>query len=105
MRRELYAPFAAALILAFLCGGIALADIPTLEDKGRIMDGALPLDAGSSSTPSTSDWNNDGAIDLLVGSSQGYVKLYLNQGNNLSPHFNGYSHLECAGVPINMTAG
>ena len=95
---------AACLLLLAWCGA-AWADIPVLQNKGQILNGAVPLDAGSGSTPSTADWNNDGAIDLLVGSAEGYVKLFLNHGTSLAPKLNGYTHLECAGVPINMTAG
>jgi len=33
------------------------------------------------------DWNNDGSYDLITGNDEGYVNLYLNNGNNISPDF------------------
>jgi len=96
---------ATACILMFIWCGSVCADIPELINKGMVMEMLAPLNGGASSTPSTTDWNNDGAIDLLVGNSAGYVRLYLNFGTNLAPIFNGFSRLECAGIPINMTAG
>ena len=92
-------------ILILIWCGTVWADIPELVNKGKVMEVMAPLNGGPSSTPCVTDWNNDGAIDLLVGNSAGYIRLYLNSGTNFYPLFNGYSQLKCAGVYINMTAG
>lgn len=94
-----------ATILILIWCGTAGADIPELVNKGLIMEVMAPLNGGPSSTPCVADWNNDGANDLLVGNSTGYVRLYLNYGTNIVPRLNGYTNLKCGGVAINMTAG
>jgi WD40 repeat protein len=38
------------------------------------------LDVGARATPTLTDWNNDGMIDLVVGSYDGKIRVYLNDG-------------------------
>ncbi len=71
---------------------------PVLTYVGLIQVGGVALDAGDYSTPWTNDWNQDGLIDLLVGASDGKVRLYINVGSNANPTFNttGYVVLASA---------
>ena len=88
-----------ALILIF--SGPAWADPPELQDKGKIEEGGATLDVGYCASPTMVDWNNDGAKDLIVGATDlscgGTIWLYLNQGTDLNPVFDGYSMLEMNG--------
>jgi hypothetical protein len=91
-----------ALLLVFC--GLVWADPPELQDKGKIQDGGSALHVDWNASPTTADWNNDGAKDLIVGEADGgNIRLYLNQGTDLNPVFNGYTQLEMNGNPIAMT--
>lgn len=45
------------------------------------------IDVGTYSVPSLADWNNDGLLDLIVGTGYGYIRIYLNSGTYLEPQF------------------
>ena len=45
------------------------------------------IDVGDNSFPSFLDANNDGLIDLIVGSKAGSIRLYINDGSATRPHF------------------
>ncbi len=47
----------------------------------------LNIDIGTYSVPSTTDWNNDGLMDLIVGTGTGKVRVYLNIGTKTKPEF------------------
>lgn len=94
------------LSLAFLCAGVLWADMPGLEPGVFIQDGSKNLEVNLYSAPTSVDWNNDGAKDLVVGQIMyGYVWLYLNQGTDLNPLFKGGSMIESNGSPIAVTWG
>ncbi|MHC4941938.1 MAG: hypothetical protein ACYTG7_02860 [Planctomycetota bacterium] len=98
--------FAAGAFLIF-GAGTALGDCPFLPEGVTIMDGADPLDKGPQSNPCMVDWNNDGKKDLLVGvyTLSNNIWLFINQGTNSNPVFNGGVNVESNGVPISVTAG
>ena len=97
---------AAACALFFLCSGFLLADEPYLEKGVYIYDGSNPLSVDRHSTPTVVDWNNDGRKDLVIGQfTYGYIWLYLNQGTDLNPVFNGGSLIQSNGSPITTTYG
>jgi hypothetical protein len=91
-------------VLLFLFCNQARADLPALEDKGKIQNGGVALKVDDHAAPTTVDWNNDGAKDLVVGEgSGGQIRLYLNLGTDLNPIFNGYTELKVNGNPIAMS--
>ena len=92
--------FSTGVLVVVFCG-LAWADPPDLQDMGKIEDGGVALTVTYHAAPTMADWNNDGAKDLIVGDgSGGYVRLYLNQGTDLNPVFNGHTKLEMNGNPI-----
>ena len=92
------------VIIAFLFASTILADEPLLQEGLQIKDGLLPLNKGPYSVPAVADWNNDGAKDLIVGQwNDGHIHLFLNQGTDLNPAFNGSTLIEAAGQPITTT--
>ncbi len=92
--------------LFVLLAGTAQVDPPNLEDGVYVYDGASPLAVGLMSAPTVIDWNNDGKKDLLVGHfDQGYISLYLNQGTDANPVFDGGSLIESNGSPITTSYG
>ena len=97
---------AAACALIFLNAGVLQAEEPELEAGVYIYDGSQPLGVDRHSTPTVVDWNNDGKKDLVVGQyGYGYIWLYLNQGTDRNPVFNGGSLIQSGGSPITTTYG
>jgi TolB-like protein len=45
------------------------------------------LDVGSNSSPEVVDWDGDGKKDLVIGNSDGEIRVYLNKGTNHEPQF------------------
>jgi len=101
-----YITIASACALVFLCAETLRADAPELEAGVYIYDGAIPLEVDRHSTPCVVDWNNDGMKDLVVGQfGYGYIWLYLNQGTDINPVFNGGAKIESSGTPITVSYG
>jgi hypothetical protein len=104
MRRVLV--FATVVGFLLLGSGLLWGALPAWVDSGDIQDGDKALKVQSDSIPTCADWNNDGAIDLVVGQfTSGNIWLYLNQGTNANPIFNGGDKIESAGTPITTTYG
>jgi hypothetical protein len=97
---------AAAVILLLVCSPTARAAAPELEDGVHIYDGSSPLSVNYHSATAVVDWNNDGKKDLLVSQFYyGWVWLFINQGTNSAPVFNGGSLLESNGSAITTSYG
>ncbi|MHC4942992.1 MAG: hypothetical protein ACYTG7_08240 [Planctomycetota bacterium] len=92
-------------LVLFLAGTMQAAE-PELEEGVFIQDGGSDLLVDWCSVPCVVDWNNDGAKDLLVGQFvNGWIWLFLNEGTDLNPLFNGGSLVESNGSPIKADAG
>lgn len=42
---------------------------------------------GGRATPVPADWNNDGRKDIVMGSLDGYLRVYINEGTDTAPDF------------------
>jgi len=82
-------------IIVFLNGGTTKE--PRLTEGSYLKIGDALLDAGIRTAPEAADWNEDGLIDLLVGSMDGRIKIYLNKGSVSAPVFDSYSLLQVGG--------
>ncbi|MDI6703960.1 MAG: VCBS repeat-containing protein, partial [bacterium] len=58
-------------------------DMPTFRFKRRLKG----IDVGKNSSPFVCDWNEDGRKDLIVGSSDGKIYYFQNEGGNEKPTF------------------
>ncbi len=88
-------------VLIFICTGPVSADTPDIEEAVYIYDGSDPMEAYKTLVPVAVDWNNDGLKDLVVGQyTDGYIWLYLNQGTDINPVFDGGTLIESNGAPI-----
>jgi len=95
-----------AAVLLFLSAGAVRADMPLLEAGVYVYDGSKPLEVDRHSSPCVVDWNNDGRKDLVIGQfGYGYIWLFLNQGTDLNPVFNGGTLIESNGTPIMANYG
>ena len=86
--------------------GLLCADLPLLEYKGLLYDGAGVLTVQMQAFPSAVDWNNDGKKDLIVGEyTGGNIHVYLNKGTDANPVFNGSFMVLSDGLPICISYG
>jgi len=93
-------------LLFFIGSGWAFADIPEIKPGVKVKDGSLDLQVNGHSSPTMVDWDNDGAKDLLVGQRiNGQIHLFLNQGTDLNPLFQGSTLIESGGSPIQVPPG
>jgi len=96
----------AAATLLFMGGGALQAAAPDLEAGVLLYDGTAPLEVNYHSAVTVVDWDNDGKKDLVVGQFYyGNVWLFVNQGTNSAPLFNGGSLIESGGTAITTTYG
>ncbi|MBI4778803.1 VCBS repeat-containing protein [Candidatus Desantisbacteria bacterium] len=75
------------------------------DTKTKMMVGTQTyedLDVGDNASVFATDWNNDKAIDLVVGNLIGEVGVFLNSGSNKQPVFGTYTPLTSAGININV---
>ncbi len=74
----------------------------TLKSGKRIHDANGEIKVHSNSSVVVVDWNEDGKLDLLVGSGIGTdgIRLYLNSGSTTNYRFTTFSKLELNGNAI-----
>ena len=67
------------------------AEAPLFDTGARVQvgpsGGKFDIAVGGRATPCLVDWNEDGLFDLLVGSIDGKLRLYYNEGGGLPPDF------------------
>lgn len=73
---------------------------PSLTNSGYIKAGGTDIDVGSLSTPEFDDWNEDGLIDLIIGSDAGFVYYSLNRGTATNPSFGSPAKIQANGADI-----
>jgi len=69
---------------------------PVLTFAGYLQVGGRALDVEYNSVPWVDDWDEDGRKDLLVGSMDGRVWLFINAGTNAAPLFNQVQYVMLA---------
>ena len=89
-----------------LCENIAGAGNPVqLRQTAFVNQLDAPLDGGSLAIPVAVDWNDDGALDLVVGNSGYEILLFENEGSTEAPIWGGGHPLYAAGAPIQLMPG
>jgi autotransporter-associated beta strand protein len=83
--------------------GVNLVNLPGHVVNGRYDfaggdwgagSGALRSDKKLVVSPEVADWNNDGLMDLIVGQSDGRIRLFLNRGTQSCPVFRDFEYLK-----------
>lgn len=72
----------------------------TLTKEPDINCAGVIIDCGYNAAPAIVDWDEDGKIDMLLGSEAGQVRLYLNDGADTQPIFNSYTNIQSGGTSI-----
>jgi len=94
------------LVTAGLLAPMALGATPLFTGPEFIKDGDAAIDVGYYGAPTMYDWNLDGAKDLVLGQfASGMIRLYLNQGPDTAPQFNGYAFFQSGGTDITLPSG
>jgi hypothetical protein len=62
-----------------------------------------PISVGARATPVPIDWNSDGKKDLIVGSLDGYLRVYINEGTDTVPDFVTVSYVQENGADMMVT--
>lgn len=72
--------------------------VPILQQDAYLYAGTLPV-------PSSVDWDGDGALDLMVGNSEGFVLFFKNIGDNVNPKFLPGTRVLAGGREIQVQGG
>ncbi|MBC8367077.1 hypothetical protein H8E52_06680 [bacterium] len=88
------------LTTALLCLPMAVSAYLQFGAEILIEDEGLAIEVLGYSVPDWFDWNGDTITDLIVGEGgglyPGMVRVYLNQGSNQAPIFEGFFYVQSA---------
>jgi hypothetical protein len=88
-RKDLVIGLADGTVRLYL--NVATEENPAFDGGANLQVGQpgakIDIDVGSRATPTVVDWNSDGKKDLVVGSLDGKVYVYLNEGTDAAPDF------------------
>ncbi len=74
----------------------------TLAAGVKLLSGGTIIDVGGNSAPDFVDWDDDGDLDMIVGSDMTTpVRVYENVGSASSYQFNGYTEFTAGGSVVN----
>ncbi len=71
---------------------------PVGEQDAKIYTGSLPV-------VNVIDWDNNGALDIVTGNSEGRVLVFYNRGSNDKPAFETGTPLSAGSRPIHLQPG
>lgn len=87
----------------YLCLNIGEDSAPIFASSVSLQDkDGSDIKAISNLAPAVVDYNNDGKKDLVVGSSDGTFRLYINVGSDESPEFGAPVAIKADGVDLNV---
>ncbi|NGM61347.1 VCBS repeat-containing protein [Sphingobacterium sp. SGG-5] len=72
--------------------------VPLLQENPDLFGGSLVI-------PNLVDWDGDGMLDIISGSSAGYIEFFKNAGTNETPRFQNPVRLTASGQEIHIQAG
>ena len=78
---------------------------PVFEDPKPLLMKSGDLYAGSLPVPTLADWDDDGALDIVTGNSEGRLLYFKNYGTDAAPAFGQAEYLKSAGEEICFRAG
>ncbi len=78
---------------------------PQFRQSRYIMQQQPDLDAGAIAIPFLYDWDDDGDLDMILGSADEFVHYHENIGTPQQAVWGPRQYMEAAGVPIELRAG
>ena len=96
-----------ALLLSVALNSLA-AEIATLNFENALpltLTGGAGISVGNHAVPRLIDWNDDGALDLLVAGGDGYLWLFRQPGATDSSGFQPGERITSAGTQIRVGTG
>lgn len=81
------------------------AEGPVYGDYQYIWQQNAPMYGGSLTVPNVTDWDGDGALDIIAGNSEGRLLFFKNRGDNQKPDFAASVEMESDGEPIRFLPG
>lgn len=78
--------------------------INDLTYEGVLFAAGDSIEVINNSAPLVVDWNNDGLLDLVLGSLSQTLRLYLNSGTVTNPVFTGWTEIKSEGSAIDRHA-
>jgi hypothetical protein len=86
-RKDLLVGQADGTIMIFL--NIGTEENPTFDGGEKVRTGTPTINVGRRATPTVVDWNNDGDKDMVVGSVDGMIHVFINGGyvSSIPPDF------------------
>ena len=86
-------------------GQFTSAGAPIFAEPVSVLQEKADLYAGTLPTPTTVDWNGDGALDIVAGNSEGFVLFFENIGMTDEPRFLPAVRVQAEGKDIHVQAG
>jgi hypothetical protein len=71
---------------------------PVLEQNAQLYTGSLGV-------VNVADWNGDGAQDLVIGNSQGFVQFFRNRTDNTTAQYDVGTKINAGGEPLHLQPG
>ena len=94
-----------ALFFYRFAGRFTKRGAPVFEYPAPLRQIRADLYAGTLPSPSAIDWDGDGATDLVVGNSEGFILFFKNIGTDAAPRFLPGERIQAAGRDIHHQAG
>lgn len=93
------------LFLVFVAASMATsAPADGLLEPFRVEANGKPIDAGGDAAPFITDFDKDGAFDLLVGQRMGCnMRIFRNVGSNKEPKFGVSTVFKAGGVDASLS--
>ena len=96
------------LVAVSRSGRVSIAQAVGGEKLGPFVDISSKLSGdlvfGPHAVATTADWDHDGGVDLIVGSADGSLTLYMDKGTPGQPASAGPERLESGGLPFTVPA-
>jgi hypothetical protein len=86
-------------------GAFSEPEVLQQQIKGLLGTGRAPINSGRPSTVAMADWYGSGKLDLFVGTGDGYVYVFRNEGTRQKPLFQKGERLTAGGKPLAAEGG
>jgi len=100
MKHVVLVPLVVCILMICANDGFASGLVLNLGPEEFVEANSVDIGVGTYSVPSYVDWNNDGLEDLVIGTGDGKVRVYLNVGTESAPQFSGYFYAKSNGVDL-----